>query len=214
MAVRTPAPESLLLPPRREKVDEVIALRTRSLTVVLEGLQDPFNMAAVVRTSEAMGIQELHVIEAPGIPFAPAVGVTQGCEKWVDVQRHAGFAACRSALAERGFRLWVSAPGPNSRSLFDLTFEGRVALVFGNERTGVSSEARALADAMFWIPMRGFTQSLNISAAVSAVLTRAIGWRVEHGQAEGDLAEADAAEVRERFYTLSVKQRRRIYRKS
>ena len=66
-----PLPESLLLPPRREKVDDVVALRTRTLTVVLDRLEDTFNMEAVLRICESMGLQDVHVIEYPDAPFEP-----------------------------------------------------------------------------------------------------------------------------------------------
>jgi tRNA (guanosine-2'-O-)-methyltransferase len=59
--------------------------------------------------------------------------------------------------------------------------------------------------------MRGFTRSLNVSAAVSATLSRAIGWRLDRGQEGGDLSEADARTLRDRFYALSVKQRKRLF---
>ncbi|HSP18604.1 MAG TPA: TrmH family RNA methyltransferase, partial [Myxococcaceae bacterium] len=85
------------------------------------------------------------------------------------------------------------------------------ALVFGNERTGVTPDALAAADEAFWIPMRGFTRSLNVSAAVSATLSRAIGWRLDHGKTGGDLPEPEARTLRDRFYALSVKQRKRLF---
>jgi tRNA G18 (ribose-2'-O)-methylase SpoU len=83
--VRTVDAGSLLLPERRERVDEVVAGRTRSLTVVLEEIHDPHNIAAVLRTCECFGIQDLHVVEGPDTPYVPAPLVTQGAEKWVDV---------------------------------------------------------------------------------------------------------------------------------
>ncbi|MBL9037411.1 MAG: hypothetical protein JNG84_02745, partial [Archangium sp.] len=66
-------------------------------------------------------------------------------------------------------------------------------------------------DGTFWIPMRGFTQSFNVSAAVSACVTRAVGWRLEHQGPDGDLTPAEATDLVERFQLLSVKQRGRLY---
>jgi tRNA (guanosine-2'-O-)-methyltransferase len=204
--------ETLLLPPRREKIDEVVRRRTRSLVVVLDRIEDPFNMAAVLRTCEAMGIQEVHVVEHPDFRFKPNDRVTQGCDKWLDVQTWESFAAASSALKPRGFQLWVSAARPTATSLFEMGFEGKRALVFGNERTGVSEEALAVADGMFWIPMRGFTRSLNVSAAVAATLGRAMAFRSEQRGEQGDLLPEEADALRKRFHALSVKQRGRIWR--
>jgi len=207
-----PVPESLVLAPRREKIEQVVSQRTRSLVVVLDRIEDPFNMAAVLRTSEAFGLQEVHVVEHPEVRFAPNERVTQGCDKWLDVHRWESFGAARDALQARGFQLWVSAARPAATSLWALGFEGKRALVFGNERTGVSEEALAGADGTFWIPMRGFTRSLNVSAAVAATLGRAMAWRAERGGEEGSLLPEEAEALRGRFHALSVKQRGRIWR--
>lgn len=207
-----PVPETLVLAPRREKIDQVVGSRTRTLVVVLDQIEDPFNMAAVLRTCEALGIQEVHVVEHPEVRFSPNSKVTQGCDKWLDIHRWDDFRAAGSALRERGFEIWVSAGHPEARSLWDLEFAGKRALVFGNERTGVSEAALAGADAMFWIPMRGFTRSLNVSAAVAMTLGRATAWRTEHAGGGGDLTPEEGDALRARFHALSVKQRGRIWR--
>ena len=210
-AVGVPAPNELLLDGRKERVDQVVQLRTRTLTVVLEGLEDSFNMAAVLRTCEAMGLQELHVIPRPDVPFSPHAKVTQGCEKWIDVIAHNTFSACREHLKLRDFSLWASARRPDAQSLFSLPFDGKIALIFGNERFGVSPEVLTEADGIFWIPMRGFTQSLNVSAAAATSVIHGIRWREERRGANGDLTNEEARLLTERFYQLSVKQRGRIY---
>jgi tRNA (guanosine-2'-O-)-methyltransferase len=207
-----PVAETLLLPPRRERIDEVVRQRTRTLVVVLDRIEDPFNMAAVLRTCEAFGIQEVHVVDHPDVRFAPNDKVTQGCDKWLDVHTWESFSAAAAGLASRGFQLWVSAARPKATSLWEMGFSGKRALVFGNERTGVSEEALAHADGTFWIPMRGFTRSLNVSAAVAATLGRAMAWRAEHPEDEAGLLPEEAKALREHFQALSVKQRRRIWR--
>lgn len=201
----------MLLAPRKEKVAQVVALRTRSLTVVLDQLEDSFNMAAVLRTCEGMGIQDVHVIENPEFPFIPHAKVTQGCDKWLDLHLYRDSATCMQQLKAKGFTCWVSAVGAGARSVYELAFDAPVALVFGNERTGVTAETLTAADGLFWIPMRGFTQSFNISVAVAASVTRAISWRMEHGRAAGDLSPVETEALTQRFFRLSVKQRRRIY---
>jgi tRNA (guanosine-2'-O-)-methyltransferase len=207
-----PLPGELLLAPRRERIEQVIANRTRTVTVVLDRLEDTFNMAAVLRTCEAMGLQEVHVIRNPDAPFAPNSKVTQGSDKWLDLHLHADFTACAKFLKARGYRVLASAISPGATSLFELKFDQKIALVFGNERFGVSEEVLTNSDGTFWIPMYGFVQSMNISAAASACITRAVAWRVEHLGAQGDLSEAEKTELREQFSILSVKQRGRVYR--
>jgi tRNA (guanosine-2'-O-)-methyltransferase len=207
-----PVPADLLLAPRKERIEQVVANRTRSVTVVLEKLEDTFNMAAVLRTCEGMGLQEVHVIRNPDAPFAPNSKVTQGCDKWLDLHVHRDFTGCAQQLKARGFTVLASAIAPGATSLFDLKFDKPVAMVFGNERFGVTPEVLANVDGTFWIPMRGFTQSLNISAAASACVTRAVSWRLEHLGVQGDLPEPERAALRDQFSFLSVKQRGRVYR--
>lgn len=179
--------------------------------MVLDQLEDTFNMAAVLRSCEAFGLQDVHVVENPDVPFAPHDKVTQGCDKWLDIHRYKSFASCARALRGAGYRICVSAVRDDARSVFEMEFDRPLALVFGNERTGVTPDGLAAADEAFWIPMRGFTRSLNVSAAVSATLSRAIGWRLDRGKASGDLPEAEARTLRDRFYALSVKQRKRLF---
>jgi tRNA (guanosine-2'-O-)-methyltransferase len=210
-AALLPPAEDLLVDGRKERIEQVLAGRTRTLTVVLDRLEDTFNMAAVLRTCEGLGIQDVHVVENPKVPFHPNGKVTQGCDKWLDLHVHKDFAACRAALTAQGFSLYASAIRDDSQSLYSLRFDSKVALIFGNERVGVSAEVLAGVDGCFWIPMRGFTRSFNISVAASAALTRAVAWRDEHLGSVGDLTDEQKAELRERFQFLAVKQRHRIY---
>ncbi|WP_224365820.1 TrmH family RNA methyltransferase [Hyalangium versicolor] len=205
-------PESFLLDVRKEKIDRVVEQRTRTFTVVLDRLEDSFNMAAVLRTCEAMGVQEVHVVINPEAPFLPNSRVAQGCDKWLDVKLYKSFAECREHLKGRGFSLYASAIQEGASSLYSLRFDSKVAIIFGNERFGVSEEVLSGVDGAFWIPMRGFSQSINISAAASACISRAIAWREEHLGKVGDLTAEEAQVLRERFYVLAVKQRKRIFK--
>ena len=119
-------------------------------------------------------------------------------------------AECLARLRAEGFAIYVTHLDRGTRALGELSFAGKVALVFGSEHRGVSDEAVALADATFAIPMRGFVQSFNVSVAAAIALAKAVERReVERGR-HGDLPDAEAAALRERFYVLAVKQRARI----
>lgn len=207
-----PLPADLLLPQRKERIDQVVAHRTRTVTVVLDRLEDSFNMAAVLRTCEGMGLQDVHIIRNPDAPFSPNTRVTQGCDKWLDLYVHEDFEHCAKHLKERGYRIYASAIQPGATSLFELTFDTKIALVLGNERFGVSQDVLDHVDGTFWIPMRGFSQSMNISAAASAIITRAMSWRLDRYGPQGDLTPEERSALTEQFGFLSVKQRGRLYR--
>jgi tRNA (guanosine-2'-O-)-methyltransferase len=195
---------------RRRRVDEVVANRTRTLTVVMEAFCDPQNVNAVLRTCEAFGVQALHAIEGPMKPFDRNKKISQNADKWLDLRRWPSTRECLAHLREEGFAIYATHLDERSRPLGELSFAGKVALVFGNEHRGVSDEALALADATYAIPMRGFVQSFNVSVAAAISLAKAVERREAERGRHGDLDAADAAALRERFYVLAVKQRARI----
>jgi len=203
-------PAGFLVPERKARIDEVVANRTRTLTVVMEAFCDPQNVNAVLRTCEAFGVQELHAIEGPMKPYDRNKKISQNADKWLDVHRWRSTAECLGHLKAQGFAIYVTHLDKGTRPLAELSFAGKAAIVFGNESRGVSEEAVRLADATFAIPMRGFVQSFNVSVAAAITLARAVERReVERGR-HGDLSPEDAAALRERFYVRAVKQRTRI----
>jgi tRNA (guanosine-2'-O-)-methyltransferase len=205
-----PADPGFLLPERKARIDAVVAQRTRTLTVVMEAFADPQNTNAVLRTAESFGVQEVHVVEGPQKRYDRNKKISQNADKWLDVVRWKDTAACLVALKARGFAVYATHLGEGSCGLADLSFAGPVALVFGNEHAGVSQEARRLADRCFAIPMRGFSQSFNVSVAAAICLARAVERReVERGR-HGDLPPGELEALRARFYELSVNQRVRI----
>ncbi len=204
------ASPDFLLPERKARIDEVVAQRTRTLTVVMEAFADPQNVNAVLRTCEAFGIQDLHVVEGPMKPYDRNKKISQNADKWLEVTRWRSTAECLGKLKQDGFAIYATHLDGRARSLGSLPFAGKVALVFGNEHRGVSPEALALADATYAIPMRGFVQSLNVSVAVAVSLAHAVERRERERGRHGDLGEAEAAELRQRFYALAVRQRARI----
>ena len=208
----TPADPGFLLPERKARIDAVVAQRTHTLTVVMEAFADSQNTNAVLRTAESFGVQEVHVIEGPQKRYDRNKKISQNADKWLEVVRWKDTATCLAALKARGFRIYATHLGEGSATLAELSFAEPVALVFGNEHAGVSEAACRLADRTFAIPMRGFSQSFNVSVAAAICLARAVDRReVERGR-HGDLTPAEAEALRTRFYALSVNQRARVAR--
>ncbi len=202
MTAREVDPAELLLERRKARMDQVVAQRVRGLTLALEHVHDPHNLAAVLRTSEALGLQDLHVVASPK-GFRPSQAVTQGADKWLDVHKHAGAAACADELHRQGFRILGSRLEGNAIDLAALLFGERLALVFGNEHAGLSPEFAERCDGFFRIPMLGFAQSFNISVAVGITLATAMRQRRELGLG-GDLTAPERDELRRRFYALAA----------
>lgn len=203
-------PQDLLLAERRRRVEQVVDHRTRSLAVVLEDLEDPHNIAAVLRTCESFGVQEVHAVTRR-YAFYPNPKITQGAEKWLDVSLYRETGRCLGLLKERGYLLAVTDLSEGAASLFDLPVDRPLALVFGTEKIGVTPEARALCDVRFRVPMLGFSQSLNVSVAAAVCLSHLVFKRMEKLGRSGDLPEGEHQAMRERFFALSVKQRHRLF---
>ncbi len=188
--------EPLLLPERIARIDAILARRTRAVIPVLDGVDDPHNVAAVLRSAEAFGAQEVHTIRGEE-PFMASQRVTQGTDRWLDLVRHDSAGACVASLHRRGYHVYV-ATMDGEATPEDLARVERVAIVFGNEHAGVRPELAERADGRYTIPMRGFAQSLNVSVAAAVTLYGATRDR------ERALGDDDRLRLRARFMMLSV----------
>lgn len=174
-----------LTPHRQERIEQVVAERTYTVVPVLENIYDRGNVSAVMRSAEAMGYQSVQVIEL-GEKFKSANRVTQGADKWLDVTRWKSTADCVRALKDRGYRIYTThleAATPIEK----IDFTEPAAVVFGNEKDGVSAEMLRLADKNMIIPMHGFVQSFNISVAAAIALYHIRQDRISRLGRHGDL---------------------------
>jgi len=194
---------SMLTPDRLRRIDEVLANRTRNLVLVLEDVHDPHNVSACVRSAEAMGLQEVHVI-APRQRFEPAAKVTQGADKWLEVCSWQSVEECVAHLRCRSLALAVGALHSSSVPISVIDFARPVALAFGNEHDGASSAMLSMADTIFHIPMLGFSRSFNISVAAALGLQHAVGQRIRLKGSNGDLTPQQVEELRAEWIHKSV----------
>ena len=193
----------LMVDRRVERIEEVISRRLWGITVLLEELSDHGNTVAIMRTCEALGIQNVHLVELDG-EYKPAKKIGKGADKWLTIHVHKSSTEAAAVLTGQGYRLLaaeLAAPTP----LEAIELSDPVALVFGGEKEGITPELSELCDGSFRISMVGHTQSLNVScAAAISLYAVANRYRKALGQ-EGDLAPDQAAVVRELFYRRSVR---------
>lgn len=165
--------QGLLTHERRERFEQVLALRTRMLRVVLEDVYQPYNQSAVLRTAESLGLQDVHVIETSN-RLKIARDVAMGCDRWLSIHRHQGADAgrsCLSALKAEGFRLLAASPHAPARPLGKICIDRPTALVIGHETEGLSDSTLSMVDECVVIPIRGFVESLNLSVAAAVALS-------------------------------------------
>ena len=157
---------------RVNRLKRVAEQRQAGFTVVIEDVYDPHNLGAISRSCDAFGIQQINVIFETQPAYDPKeVGKNSSTatNKWLDYRIHHSTEEALRALKAEGWTLVAAALDPAAESIFEADLcAPRIALLFGNEKTGLSSAALALADRAVTIPMRGIAQSMNVS--VSAAL--------------------------------------------
>ena len=159
---------------RRSRMREVLEARTRYITVLLEDIYQPHNGSAVLRSCDAFGIQDVHIVER-NYAYRTNPDVELGTAQWLTLHRHreehAEAASVLAALRDAGYRTVATARRTDAVSVEELDLEsGPVALLFGTEIAGLTDEIIAGADEAVWIPMHGFVESFNISVSVALCL--------------------------------------------
>lgn len=162
-------------PERNQIINQVLSNRTKYITVVLEDLYQAHNASAAIRTCDCFGIQNIHVVENKH-QFSISRNVVRGSTKWVDIfnynlEKDNSLQAIKH-LKNEGYRIIATSPNSeNSISMEQLQLEkGKIALVFGTEKQGISDVVKENADEFIYIPMYGFTESFNISVSVALCL--------------------------------------------
>jgi len=163
-----------MTPEREERLSFVLNKRQNDLTVVLENVFDPHNISAVMRTCDAVGIQEIYVLNNR-IPRHKKWGrqSSSSAAKWLTIHQFSDVSECFDVLRKNYSKIFATHLSSSSVDLYDIDFTQRIALVFGNEHSGVSEEILPLVDGNFIIPQMGIIRSLNISVACAVTLYEA-----------------------------------------
>lgn len=165
--------EEFISPVRMNRIKEVVAQRTRYVTIVLEDIWQPQNASAAIRTSECLGLQEVHVIKN-GDGYKINKQVVRGATKWMEINKYTNFennsVTCLNQLKDRGYQIVATVPDEKMGLLTNLDVKKKTAFVFGSEKNGVSDDVLKMCDSKISIPMFGFTESYNISVSVAMSL--------------------------------------------
>ncbi len=172
-----------MTPERHNRLISVLNKRQGDITIVLENVFDPHNISAVMRTCDAVGVQEIYVLNTR-IPPHKKWGAksSSSAAKWLTIHQFENAEECFSSLRKRYSTILTTHLSSDAISLHKIDFTKNIALVFGNEHNGVSEEIRTLADGNFIIPQVGIIQSLNISVACAVTLYEAWRQKTNAGQ--------------------------------
>ena len=163
-----------MTPERRKRLTSVLQHRQPDLTVVLENVFDPHNVSAVMRTCDAVGIQDVYILN-DRIPPHKKWGYRSSstAAEWLTIHQYTDAEKCFTDLRKKYEKIYCSFLSEPSKKLFDLDLTESVALVFGNETMGVSNDTRKFCNGDFIIPQVGIIKSLNISVACAVTLYEA-----------------------------------------
>lgn len=147
-----------------------------NLVVLLEDVQDPRNLGAVLRVCEGAGVGRVVIRDRGSAPVSPTVVKTSaGAAEWLDIERIPNTAQELERLKQAGF--WIYGTDAEGVPPWELDLTGKVVLCLGGEEKGLRARTRQICDHMIGLPMRGRVGSLNIATAAAAVLYDAVRQR-------------------------------------
>ena len=200
---------------RNERLKNVARERTNNLTVVLDKVRNYHNISAVLRSADAFGLSTVYLI---GKEFQYSRTISKGSEKWMRIIRHPNAESAYAELKKEGFKFVVlQAEEINSKKeglkqlpVYDLPFDEKLALVFGNENLGVSDTFMNGASFGAHIPMFGFVESFNISVACAITLYSSLLGKCEGRRIPQTLNQDEQSELMDTWLRKDVKDAENI----
>ncbi len=170
---------------REQKLRDVAAKRQLDLVVVLDNIHDAHNIGAILRSCDAVGVQEVYVLytdpKLRNSHIELGKRTSAGARKWVDVYLFRELGPCFDQVRQKCAAIYGAHLDPGTQSLYQLELTQPVALVFGNEDQGLSQEVLSQTDGNFIIPQVGMVESLNVSVACAITLYEAFRQRTQAG---------------------------------
>lgn len=161
-----------MTPERYARICEMLAARQPDLTVCMEEVHKPHNIAAVIRTADAVGVHEVHAVW-PSSRMRTLVSSAAGSNSWVQVKTHQSIDSAVAKMKAKGMQVLATHLSDKAVDFRTIDYTRPTCILLGQEKTGISPEALALADSDIVIPMVGMVQSLNVSVASALILYEA-----------------------------------------
>ena len=153
---------------RYARICEMLARRQPDLTVCMEQVHKPHNVSAVIRTADAVGVHEVHAVW-PSSRMRTMASAAAGSNSWVQVKTHRTIADAVGHLKGQGMQILATHLSGKAIDFREIDYTRPTCILMGQEKTGITQEALALADQDIIIPMIGMVQSLNVSVAHALV---------------------------------------------
>jgi len=192
---------------RYNRICEILEQRTRHFTIVVENLYQSHNISAILRTSECLGIQDVHIIEN-NFEYEISKQVSLGSQKWLSIHQYNSennnTMACLKAVKEKGYKIIATLPHENDCMLDDVPIDEKTAFLFGTELDGLTQQAIDMADGFVKIPMYGFTESYNVSVSVALTMAN-VNERLRKSALNWELPEEEKLDLQLDWLQKSIK---------
>ena len=202
-----------ILPRRFERIKNVLNCRMKNLTVLVEAVNKPHNLSAILRTCDAAGVFEANFISEKD-KVKTFNSTAQGSQKWVKLNNHETTISAVSELKKKGFKLYGTTLNENSTDYRNFDYSENTCFVLGAEKWGLSDQLISKVDESIFIPMSGMVQSLNVSVAASILLFEAIRQRESKSLLPLKGEGLSAEEYEKTLFEWSYPELASIYRKS
>lgn len=167
---------------RLNKFISVLNKRQETFTVVFENIIDPHNLSACLRSCESTGIYKINLVYDGSQPYPKlSTSSSSSATKWVETTKYSSISECYKKLKDENFKIYSTALNKNSKTIYEIDFTEKVAVVLGNEHSGCSIDAINQADENIIIPQIGMIQSLNISVACAIIVYEMFRQRLNKG---------------------------------
>nr|MBA2817754.1 tRNA (guanosine(18)-2'-O)-methyltransferase [Candidatus Pantoea persica] len=130
----------------------MLALRQHDLTVCIEQVHKPHNVSAVIRTADAVGIHEVHAVW-PSERMRTTISASAGSNSWVQMKTHRNIAEAVTDLKDRGMQVLATNLSAKAVDFCEIDYTLPTCILMGQEKTGITAEALALADRDIIIPV-------------------------------------------------------------
>ncbi len=180
-----------MTPERFAKITAVLDRRQPDLTVLAEDVHKSHNIAAIIRTCDAVGVMRVHAV-SPGGEIPRHRLISAGTRKWVRTVMHRDVGEAVDELRTTGCSVVAAHLSPTAIDYRQYDYTRPTAILLGSELMGVSDRAAALVDQHLVVPMRGHVASLNVSVAAALLLYEAARQREAAGLYETGRIDAAA----------------------
>jgi len=161
-----------MTPERLERINQMLDMRQPDLTVCMEGVHKSHNLAAIVRTADAIGVSDVHAVWK-NEQMRVSGGSAAGSQNWIEVHNYSKTEDAIAKLKSQNMQVLVTNLSETAVDFREIDYTKPTAIILGQEKFGASGKALELADQDIVIPMVGMVQSLNVSVANAVVLYEA-----------------------------------------